>query len=235
MNNYDNTLLKINPENPEPDRIDEAVAILKSGGVIAFPTETFYGLGADARNESAIKKIFGIKGRDFKNPILVVIGDGRHLDTFAAEIPAAARKLMDRFWPGPLTLVFKAASSVSPMLTAGSGKIGIRLTSHPIAMELSKRLGGPLTATSANLSGAPECSSADGGDFSAGRKTGRACGWRAHSGRERIDYRRRDILPAETSSRGDDPLLTHTRHTCDSLETLSSSPRAISLSPLWMT
>ena len=77
------TILKINPEKPEPDRIDETVAILKSGGVIAFPTETFYGLGADARNEAAIDKIFGIKGRDFKNPILVVIGDVRHLETFA--------------------------------------------------------------------------------------------------------------------------------------------------------
>ncbi len=160
VNSYDNHFIKINPENPEPDRIDEAVAILKSGGVIAFPTETFYGLGADARNETAIEKIFGIKGRDFKNPILVVIGDVRHLEAFAEDIPAEARKLMDRFWPGPLTIVFRAAPSVSPKLTAGTGKIGIRLTSHPIAMEISKRLGGPVTATSANLSGAPECSSA---------------------------------------------------------------------------
>ena len=153
------TILKINPEKPEPDRIDEAVAMLKRGNVIAFPTETFYGLGADARSEEAIEKIFGIKGRDFKNPILVVIGDVRHLEAFADDVPDEARKLMIRFWPGPLTIVFRAAPSVSPKLTAGSGKIGIRLTSHPIAMEISKRLGGPVTATSANLSGAPECSS----------------------------------------------------------------------------
>lgn len=144
----------------DPEKIDEAVAILKSGGVIAFPTETFYGLGADARNEAAIEKIFGIKGRDFKNPILVVIGDVRHLETLADDVPDEARKLMSRFWPGPLTIVFRAAPSVSPKLTAGSGKIGIRLTSHPVAMKISKRLGGPVTATSANLSGAPECSSA---------------------------------------------------------------------------
>ena len=153
-------IIKINPENPEAERIDEAVAILKRGGVIGFPTETYYGLGADARNEAAIDKIFGIKGRDFKNPILVVIGDIRHLEAFAEDIPAEAHKLMDRFWPGPLTIVFRAAPSVSPKLTAGSAKIGIRLTSHPVAMEISKRLGGPVTATSANLSGAPECSSA---------------------------------------------------------------------------
>ena len=154
------TIIKIDPNKPEAERIDEAVAILKSGGVIALPTETFYGLGADARNEAAIDKIFGIKGREFKNPLLVVIGDVRHLEAFAADVPEEARTLMDRFWPGPLSIVFRAATSVSPKLTAGSGKIGIRLTSHPIAMEISRRLGGPLTATSANLSGAPECSSA---------------------------------------------------------------------------
>jgi L-threonylcarbamoyladenylate synthase len=153
-------IIKIDADRPEPDRIDQAVAILKSGGVIAFPTETLYGLGADARDEAAIDKIFGIKGRDFKNPILVVIGDVRHLEAFAESIPTEAQKLMDRFWPGPLTIVFRAAPSVSPKLTAGSGKIGIRLTSHPIAMAISRRLGGPLTATSANLSGSPECSSA---------------------------------------------------------------------------
>jgi L-threonylcarbamoyladenylate synthase len=153
-------MIKIDFEHPEPHKIDEAVAILKNGGVIAFPTETFYGLGADARNDEAIEKIFGIKGRDFKNPILVVIGDRGQLDAFAADIPAEARKLMDRFWPGPLTIVFRAAPSVSPKLTAGGDKIGIRLTSHPIAMAISKRLGEPVTATSANLSGAPECSSA---------------------------------------------------------------------------
>jgi len=154
------TIIKIDPDKPEAERIDEAVAILKSGGVIAFPTETFYGLGADARDETAIDKIFGIKGRDFKNPILVVIGDRVHLDAFAADVPMQARKLMDRLWPGPLTIIFRAATSVSPKLTAGSGKIGIRLTSHPIATAISKRLGGPVTATSANLSGAPECTSA---------------------------------------------------------------------------
>ncbi len=153
-------IIKIDAEHPEPDRIDEAVSLLKSGGVIAFPTETLYGLGADARDEAAIDKIFGIKGRDFKNPILVVIGDGRHLEAFAEIIPEEAQKLMDRFWPGPLTIVFRAARSVSPKLTAGGGKIGIRLTSHPIAMAISRRLGGPVTATSANLSGSPECSSA---------------------------------------------------------------------------
>lgn len=154
------TIIKINPEKLEADKIDEAVAILKRGGVIGFPTETFYGLGADARNEAAIGKIFDVKGRDFHHPILVVIGERKHLEVFAADISAEGRTLMDRFWPGPVTILFRASPAVSPKLTAGSGTIGIRLTGHPIARELSRRLGGPLTATSANLSGAPECSTA---------------------------------------------------------------------------
>jgi len=154
------TIIRINPEKPETERIDEAVAILKNGGVIGFPTETFYGLGADARNEVSIGRIFDVKGRDFNNPILVVIGNREDLDSFAQDIPAEAQTLMDRFWPGPLTIVLRARTSVSPGLTAGTGKIGIRLTSHPVARELACKLGGPLTATSANLSGAPECSSA---------------------------------------------------------------------------
>lgn len=153
-------IIQVNPQHPEPEKIDEAVALLKHGGVVAFPTETFYGLGADARNEAAVGKIFDIKGRDFKNPILVVIGDPDHLNAFAQEVPAEARRLMGRFWPGPLTIVFRASAPVPPMLTAGTAKIGIRLTSHPVARELARKLGGPLTATSANLSGAPECSSA---------------------------------------------------------------------------
>jgi len=153
-------IIKINQESPEPEKIDEAVAILHRGGVIAFPTETFYGLGADARNEAAVGKIFDVKGRDFSNPILVVIGDPDHLDAFVRDVPAGARRLMNRLWPGPLTIVFRASAPVSPMLTAGTAKIGVRLTSHPVARELARRLGGPLTATSANRSGAPECSSA---------------------------------------------------------------------------
>lgn len=153
-------IIKIDPENPEPEKIDEAVAILKNGGVIGFPTETFYGLGADARNEEAIGKIFDVKGRDFNNPILVVVGDLVHTDLFADGIPAQGRALMRRFWPGPVTILFRASAAVSSRLTAGTEKIGIRLTSHPIAREIARMLGGPLTATSANLTGAPECSTA---------------------------------------------------------------------------
>jgi len=153
-------IIKINPENLEPEKIAEAVAILKGGGVIAFPTETFYGLGADAGNDKAIKQIFEIKGRDFRNPIPLIIGKKEDLSGLVEDIPALAETLMTRFWPGPLTLVFRASGRVNPRLTAGTGKIGIRLSSNPVATALAGALGGPLTATSANLSGKKECSSA---------------------------------------------------------------------------
>jgi L-threonylcarbamoyladenylate synthase len=153
-------IIKINPDNPERDRIDEAVALLRKGGVIAFPTETFYGLGADAGNEKAIEKIFKIKGRDFRNPISVIIGKKEDLTDLVEGIPALAEALMARFWPGPLTLVFRASGLVNPGLTAGTGKIGIRLSSHPIATALAGAIGRALTATSANLSGKKECPSA---------------------------------------------------------------------------
>ena len=153
-------LIKIHPENPEPEKIDEAVALLRKGGVIAFPTETFYGIGADAGNEKAIKRIYEIKGRDFRNPIPLIIGKKEELSALVVDIPALAEILMARFWPGPLTLVFRASAGVNPRLTAGTGKIGIRISSHPIATALAGTLGGALTATSANLSGEKECSSA---------------------------------------------------------------------------
>lgn len=155
------TILKVHPENPEISLIAAAVKILKKGGVIAYPTETFYGLGADAENVKAVEKVYNIKGRDYKDPVSIIIGDRRDLARFAEDVPEVAGTLMEKFWPGGLTLVFRASSSVPPRLTGGTGKIGIRLSSNIIASRLSKVLSGPITATSANLSGAEECSSAD--------------------------------------------------------------------------
>jgi len=150
----------VNPASPEPEMLARALALLRRGGTIAYPTETFYGLGADALNEAAVGKIFAIKGRGFQNPLPVVIGAREDLTSLVADVPDAAVPLMRDFWPGPLTLVFRAAPSIPPLLTAGTGKIGIRLSSHPVARELARRLGGPLTATSANLSGQKEAVSA---------------------------------------------------------------------------
>ena len=153
-------LLKIDPRKPDKETLTKISKILREGGIIAFPTETFYGLGVDARREEAVEKIFRIKGRNVRNPVSVIVDSEEEVIPLVAEIPEAARFLMKKFWPGPLTLVFCAAPPVSSHLTGGTGKIGIRVSSHPIAGGLAKRLSGPLTATSANLSGGQECTTA---------------------------------------------------------------------------
>lgn len=151
------SILKIDPVQPEADLIAQVAAVLKGGGVIAYPTETFYGLGVDAKNEKAIERLFAVKGRDFKNPIPVVIGDISKLNQLVTDVPSLAQELIARFWPGPFTLIFAAAPSIPDRLTAGTGNIGIRISSHPIARLLAGQLGGPLTSTSANRSGQKEC------------------------------------------------------------------------------
>lgn len=153
-------LTRINPSDPDEAALRDVLAILGEGGVIAYPTETFYGLGADAENEGAVDRIFAIKGRTFTKALPLIIGDEKDLGRLVEETPAAARVLMEAFWPGGLTLVFRASSSVLPRLTGGSGKIGIRLSGHPVARGLARMLSRPLTATSANRSGEKECSSA---------------------------------------------------------------------------
>lgn len=151
-------ILKIDTDNSEEKILTRTAEIIISGGVIAYPTETFYGLGADATSEKAIKKIFAVKGRDFKNPISLIIGQTDDIYPLVKNISESAEKLMAAFWPGALTIVFQAANNVSPLLTAGSGKLGLRVSSHPIALKIVQKLKKPLTATSANLSGMSECS-----------------------------------------------------------------------------
>jgi L-threonylcarbamoyladenylate synthase len=153
-------ILKIGDKNSEEIILTRAAEIIAHGGIIAYPTETFYGLGADATNEKAIQKIFAIKGRNFKNPISLIIGQTDNIYPLVQDVPQTAQKLMAAFWPGALTIVFLAANNVSPLLTAGSGKIGLRVSSHPGARGIIQRLKRPLTATSANLTGAPECTRA---------------------------------------------------------------------------
>lgn len=150
-------ILKILSKKPETALIAKAVKILKAGGVIAYPTETFYGLGVDGHNAKAIEKVYRIKGRNFKNPISIIIGNIRDLDELVENVPEYSRILLQHFWPGALTIVFAAASKVSPFLTAGTGKIAIRISSDPIATALANALSHPITATSANRSGEAEC------------------------------------------------------------------------------
>lgn len=131
----------------------QALAALRRGEVIVFPTETFYGLGADALEPKAVEKVFTLKGRDPKSPIAVIVADQEMLGEVVAEVPELAQRLMDRFWPGPLTLVLAAKKGLPAPLLNREGKIGVRISSHPLATRLTRGLGRPLTATSANLSG----------------------------------------------------------------------------------
>jgi len=154
------SVLQIDPEKPDIALVNEIIRILQAGGVIAYPTETFYGLGCDARNADAIEKIYRIKGRSYTSPLPVIAGDMDSALGLIQHIPPEGRILMEAFWPGPLTLVFQASDRVLPRLTARTGKIGLRISSHPLAARIAAALGRAVAATSANLSGAPECISA---------------------------------------------------------------------------
>lgn len=142
-------------KEPRVEVISAAVAALQRGEVIAFPTETLYGLGADALNSAAVDKVFQLKGRDAANPIPVLISDRGMLGALASDMPPLAEKLIEHFWPGPLTIIFPARLDIPRPLVNAAGGVGIRVTSQPIAGVLIKALGRPLTATSANPSGRP--------------------------------------------------------------------------------
>jgi L-threonylcarbamoyladenylate synthase len=142
----------------DPAGIRKVGRVILQGGVAAFPTETFYGLGADARNEEALQKIFQIKGREENKPLLLLIGDRDWLSGLVRNLPPVAGRLMEKFWPGPLTLVFEASPRLSALLTGGTGTVGVRLSPHPVAQALIQAVGRAITATSANLSGQPSAS-----------------------------------------------------------------------------
>jgi L-threonylcarbamoyladenylate synthase len=129
------------------------VAILQRGGLVAFPTETVYGLGADASNPAAVARIYEVKGRPAGHPVIVHIGDVGQLDRWAREIPETATRLAERFWPGPLTLVLRRARGVSDELTGGEDTIGLRIPGHPVALQLLREFGGGIAAPSANRFG----------------------------------------------------------------------------------
>jgi len=139
----------------------QAVDCLKHGGIVAFPTETYYGLAVDPYNEKALEKLFRLKRRNFNKAILVLIGELGQLDMVALSIPNLYKPLMQKFWPGPLTLILPGRKDLSSLLTGGTGRIGIRLSSNYFATLFCKTSGRPITATSANRSGMIPAKSAE--------------------------------------------------------------------------
>ena len=140
---------------PLTDDPRRAAEVLASGGLVALPTESWYGLAADITNGEAVDRVYRVKERQRDQPLLVLIDHPDRLAPLVAGVPDVWQELIRRVWPGPLTLIFAAASDLDPRLTGGTGTIGIRCTSHPAAAEIIRLLGRPVTGTSANLSGQP--------------------------------------------------------------------------------
>ncbi|MGN4447814.1 L-threonylcarbamoyladenylate synthase [Bacillus cereus group sp. MYBK79-1] len=136
-------------------QLQEAAKLLRENEAIAFPTETVYGLGANAMNDEAIAKIFEAKGRPSDNPLIVHIGAKSQLDGIVTEIPLVAEKLMEHFWPGPLTIILPRKEGISEKVTAGLNTVGVRMPNHPIALALIEEANVPVAAPSANRSGRP--------------------------------------------------------------------------------
>jgi len=141
--------------------IEQAVAVLREGGLVAFPTETVYGLGADASNPLAVRKLFEAKGRPATHPVIVHLADTVQLANWAREIPPAAQRLAKKFWPGPLTLILRRAPQVSDLVTGGQETVAVRVPSNPVAQRLLARFGDGIAAPSANRHGRVSATTAE--------------------------------------------------------------------------
>ncbi len=147
--------LKIDPVKPEPETIKEAAAFLKSGKLVAFPTDTVYGVGADVFNEEAVKQIFSAKKRDVNKPLQVLIAQKSDLQAIANDQSEILERLASEFWPGPLTLVMLARDDFPGRVRCGRETIGVRMPANPVALKLIEAFGAPIAASSANTSGFP--------------------------------------------------------------------------------
>ncbi|HEV2645230.1 MAG TPA: L-threonylcarbamoyladenylate synthase [Acidobacteriaceae bacterium] len=154
-------ILAIHPTDPEPDRIAQVVSSLASGAVAALPTDTFYGLAVDPVNLRAVDRIYEIKTRARHKPLSLLLSEISEAYTLARDIDGAFDRLAERFWPGPLTIVVKAGARLPLRVTANTGNVALRVPEAAIARAVVASLGVPITATSANLRGMPECTCAE--------------------------------------------------------------------------
>ena len=152
---YRTSVWQVDPAAPDPETIGRAAAVLRQGGLVAFPTETVYGLGANAMDGRAVRRIFEVKGRPPDNPLIVHVAAVSEVAVLVREVPPAARLLGEKFWPGPLTLVLPAAPGVPREVRAGLETVAVRMPSHPVALALIRAAGVPVAAPSANTSGRP--------------------------------------------------------------------------------
>src|SRR6266567_351085 len=150
MDSGQTDVVKVDAVNPQADIIARAAAVLQAGETVVFPTETVYGLGANALRTSAIERIFAAKGRPFSDPLIVHIADEDDLRQLVEYVPEQARRLAHVFWPGPLTLILPASSRVPKMITAGLSTVAVRMPRHAVALALIRAAGFPIAAPSAN-------------------------------------------------------------------------------------
>jgi L-threonylcarbamoyladenylate synthase len=155
VNNINTKVVKVDPKNIDYDIINEAARIINKGGVVVFPTETVYGIGADALNDAAADKIFEAKGRPQDNPLIVHIADIKDLDYLVKDITDDVKKMADKFWPGPLTMILNKKDVLSDKITAGLSTAAIRFPVNEIALALIRVSGKPIAGPSANTSGKP--------------------------------------------------------------------------------
>ncbi len=155
MRTTDTKLVKITNQTKSLDELKQAGEIIKNGGLVVIPTETVYGLAADALNPSAVAGIFSAKGRPADNPLIVHIASISDIDMLCFDIPDIAYKLADKFWPGPLTMILKKRDIVPDVTSGGLNSVAVRMPSHEVALEIIRQSGTALAAPSANLSGSP--------------------------------------------------------------------------------
>ena len=153
-------ILRVHPDEPQPDRIDYIVSCLRKGGVVAIPTDTFYGLAVDPVNLAAVEQIYQIKTRQKHKPLSLLISGLAQAYTLARDTDSLMDKLADRFWPGPLTIIVRAGTKLPLRSTANTGNVALRVPDAAIPRTVVERFGLPITATSANLRGASECANA---------------------------------------------------------------------------
>jgi L-threonylcarbamoyladenylate synthase len=146
---------KTPPAHPEIQSLPEAIDALNAGELVVYPTETFYAVGADPFSSAALERLFAVKGRDAARLVALIAADRDSAFSLASEVPPAARRLADLFWPGPLTLILPARAGLPAAVAGPDRRVGVRVSPHPIARALTRALGRPITATSANLSGQP--------------------------------------------------------------------------------
>ena len=151
---------KIDDPGTQPDEIAQAAEIIRNGGLVAIPTETVYGLGANALNPDAVRRIYEAKGRPSDNPLIIHVPSADWLTRYCVDVPESAYLLADEFWPGPLTMILKRDPVVPDRTTGGLDTVGVRCPDHPVTLALIEASGVPIAAPSANISGRPSCTTA---------------------------------------------------------------------------